>query len=109
MRQHRSTAVALELATQPRPKDDRAGQRDETADRVNHRGSRKIVKTCSNPGKEIAGATHGCKESVRSPGPVPNDRVNEPRDGKAIYQVSPEARAPDHRSGCNSGTGVSKS
>src|SRR6185437_5754027 len=106
VRHHGTAAVALELASQSRSENDRSGKSDETADRMNHGRAGEVVKTLSQSGKEVAGRSHGGKESIRTPGPVADDWVNEAGNGNAIEKVADESRTADHRSGCNRRAGV---
>ena len=108
VRQHRSAAVALEPAAQPRPEDDRARQRDEAADGVNHGGTGEIMEAGSQPRQEIAGAAHGRQKAIRPPGPVPDDRVDETGNRDAVQQIADEAGAADHRARGDGGAGIGK-
>src|SRR6185369_16002102 len=82
--QHRSAAIALEPAAEPRSENDRAGESNETADRVDYRGAGEIVEARSDPRQVVAGAPHQGEETVRAPGPVADDRVDKAGDGDAI-------------------------
>src|ERR1700683_3353041 len=87
VRLHRSAAVALEDASEPRSKRDCARQRDDSSDRVDDGGSREVV--------EVNRIQIG-QPSVRTPCPVSDDRIDEAGDADAIEQVADEIAAPDH-------------
>ena len=106
MRQHRSAAVALEPAAQPRAEHDRARQRDEAADRVHHRRTREIVEARAHPRQEVSGAAHRGQEAIRTPGPVADDRIDEAGDREAVEQIADETGAADHRAGSDRGAGI---
>ena len=96
VRHHGAAAVALELPAEARAEHDRAGQRDESADAVHHRGTGEIVEAHAERREEVAVAAHRRQPAVRPPGPVPDDRVDEARDAEAVDQVADEAGAADH-------------
>ena len=51
---------------------------------------------------------HGCQESVRAPGPVTDDWVDEAGHGDTIKKVTDEARASNHRARGDRRAGVGK-
>ena len=106
MWQHGPAAVALKAATQARTEDDGARQSHHTSNRVDHGGTSEIVEARSHPRQEIARAAHGGEESIRPPGPVPDDRVDEARDGETVNQVTHKARSANHRARRNRGACV---
>src|SRR5690348_13291979 len=108
MREHGSTAIALELASQPGTKNNRASQGDESSNGVNNRGTGEVMETCAQAGKEVSGAAHSRQPSVRAPSPVTDDRVNETGDADAVKKVAHEAGPPDHGARGDGRAGVSK-
>ena len=80
VRQHRAAAVALELATQPRPKQMRAGDGDPAADRVHDGRAGEVVEVHAEARQEVAFAAHRGEEAVRTPAPVAEDRIDEAGD-----------------------------
>ena len=58
MRQHRLSAVALEGAAEPRAEHDRTGERDESADGMDHGRSGKIMETHAERREDVAGRAH---------------------------------------------------
>ena len=108
VRQHRSAAVALEFAAEARPKNDRAGQGDESADGVYDRGTGEIMEAHAQRREEVAGAAHGRQPAVRTPGPVSDDRIDETGDADAVEQVADETGAADHRARGDRRAGIGK-
>ena len=96
MRQHGTTAVALELPAEPRTQYDRSGQRNESADRVDDGRSGKVVETCPQAGKEVALTAHHREEAIRSPRPVAYDWIDETGDGDAVEQIADKTCAANH-------------
>src|SRR3989442_14690909 len=90
-------AAALEPAAKPGTEDDCTRKGDKTADRVNNRGTGEVVEAGPDPRQEVARAAHGRQESVRTPSPVTNNRIDETGDGNAIEQIANERRTADHR------------
>src|SRR5712671_3611375 len=60
------------------------------------------------PGEPVTCTAHCCKESIRSPRPVPNDWIDETCYSDAIEEVADKCRAADHRAGRNSRARVCK-
>src|SRR5581483_696562 len=58
----------------------------------------KIMETCAQRRQEVPGAAHRRQEAVRSPGPVPDDRIDKPGNADAIEQVADKAGASYHGS-----------
>ena len=52
--------------------------------------------------------SHRREPSVRTPGPVSDDRVDEPGHADAVEEISDEATTADHRAGGDGGAGVSE-
>src|SRR5207244_2968266 len=83
-------------------------QGNESANGVNNRGACEIMKARAQRRQEIPRAAHGCQKSVRSPGPVADDRVNEPRDRETVEQIPDKSGTTNHGAGRNGGTGIRK-
>ena len=72
VRQHRSAAVALERAAEARAENNRAGQRDHSADRVDDRGAGEVMEAHS---RARARNDRRCPSVPASrPDPMPSDR-----------------------------------
>ena len=67
VRQHRAAAVTLELATEPRPKHDGAGDGDPAADRVHDGRTREVVEVHSEARQEVTFADPWWRGSHRDP------------------------------------------
>ena len=72
MRQHGCATVALEFASKPRTKNDRAGKRNKSADGVNDGGSSEIMEAHPKRRKNMAIASH--RKPASHPVPKPNVR-----------------------------------
>ena len=108
MRQHGSAAIALEFAAEPRAQNDRAGQRDESADGVHDRGAGEIMEGHAQGREDVAGAAHVGQPAVRAPCPVSDDRIDEASDADAVEKVADETGAADHRAGSDRRAGIGK-
>ena len=71
VRKHGTAAVALELASQARPENNGASQRNESADGVHDRRSREVMETRSQRREEIAGLPMVARNH---PAPTPSGR-----------------------------------
>src|SRR5581483_134763 len=92
---HGAAAVALERAADAGPEGNRATDGDEPAHGVHHGRPGKVTED-RMPGPPVEPA-HGVAEPpARAPGPVPEDRVDEPGYGGAVDDVAFEPGAPDH-------------
>src|ERR1041385_7455297 len=58
--------------------------------------------------QEVSSSAHRRQETIRPPGPVTDDWIDETRDSNAIQKISNETRATDHRSRGNGGAGIGK-
>src|SRR5262249_52393058 len=90
MRQHRATTVALECATQAGTKADCACQGDPATDRVNDRRASEVVEVHAQAGEEVTFGAHGVEETVWTPDPVPEDRIDEAGDANRVDHVADE-------------------
>ena len=108
VRQHGLAAIALELASQPRPQNDGASQRDHSADGVDHRRAGKVMEAHAQRGEEVAVAAHQGQPAIRSPGPVSDDRVNETRHADAVKKIADESGAADHCARSDGRAGIGK-
>src|SRR5262249_19138260 len=89
VREHRSTAIAFELSSQPRSEHNGPCKSDGPADRVHDGRTSKVVEAGSQvrqkaPSPAPIGRSHRCQETIGSPGPVADDRINEARDTEAV-------------------------
>ena len=96
MRHHGATAVALERSTQTRTEHNGACKSDCATDGVNHRGSGKVMEVHAERFQKIPFASHRRQKSIRSPGPVTDDRINESRHEEAVDQIADESGTADH-------------
>ena len=96
MRQHRAATISLELATETRAEGYGARERDKTTDRVYDCRTGEVMKARPQRWQKFSFTPHGCQESVRAPGPVTDDWVDEAGHCDAIKQVTDEACASDH-------------
>src|SRR5579859_4638233 len=64
---------------------------------MHNSGPSEVMKALSQRGKEVAGGAHGGEETIRAPGPVTDDGVDESGNGDAIQKIADEAGASDHR------------
>src|SRR5215467_11002455 len=109
MRQHGTTAVALEFPAEPWTEGHRARERDKAADRVHDSRTGEVVETGAQRRQKVSRSSHGGEETVRSPGPVTDDWIDKSRYRHAIKQVADETRAPDHRARGDGRAGIGKS
>src|SRR5690242_3465890 len=66
------------------------------------------MKTLSERRQEISHAPHGGQETVGTPRPMADDRINETGNADAVNEVANETRSADHRAGRDGGAGVRK-
>jgi hypothetical protein len=92
--------IAPELAPEAGPEDDRAGEGDHAAHRVDDGRAGEVAEPHAVVG--------GLQEPARPPGPVAEDRVDETADEKAVDEVAPEVGASDHCSRGDRRAGVGK-
>src|SRR5215831_13902679 len=109
MRQHGTATVALKFPAKARTERHRAREGDKAADGVDHRRTGEVVETGPQRGQKVSRTSHRGEETVRSPGPVADNWIDEPRHRHAIEQVTDETRAPDHRARSDRRAGVGKS
>src|ERR1700692_2198491 len=106
MRQHRRATVAFESAAEAWTEANRSCQGDKSSDGVNDCGPGEVVEAHSGARPEVAVAAHVGQPTVRSPGPVADDRINETRDANAVQEVADEAGPSDHRTGGDGRAGI---
>ncbi len=86
-----AAAVALELPTEAWAEHDGAGEGDHAAHRVDDRRAGEVT--------EPDAGVRVLEEAARPPGPVTEDRVDEPAHAEAVEQVTLEAGPADHGAG----------
>src|SRR5260370_27337029 len=100
-RQHGLAAISLDPATEPRPQNDGAGQRDKSTDGMDHGRSREIMEAHAQGWEEIPSTPHVRQPAVRSPRPVSDDWINETSHADTVEKVADEPGAADHRARSN--------
>src|SRR2546423_7725315 len=75
---------------------------------MDHRRAGEIVEVHSERWQEVSSTAHRHEKSVRSPGPVTDDWINEPGNGKTVEQVAHKSGAANHGAGSYGRAGIGK-
>src|SRR4029077_12918356 len=87
-------------------KNNRSSQGDKSADGVDNRRAGEVMEAHSRARPEMTVAAHVREPSVRAPGPMSDDRVNETSDADAVQKVANESGPPDHGTGGDRRAGI---
>src|SRR5689334_16489993 len=71
-------------------------------------GSCKVMEACAQRWEPVACTSHCCQETVRAPGPVTDDGVNETCNRNTVEEVANKCSTANHGAGGDRRTGVGK-